>query len=244
MVKIYQIEMIRNTTAKIIKPTPQHRHDMHIQSFNADSEAWANLKDELAPGMYNSQYKKLFKSYCYRVLQLKYRINQTSPVEYSDFRWIGTGLQNVTHMEILQFKNEVRIVIINDTEIYTFSDKGALINMQGRKAYTKIRNDHSSLMIISDNKIGFLRQNGSISNVYCRAGHESKLVDAATDGMSSGHVYGLTDTGLIYVFRTSNLLITTDPTECQILTKIQIADSGHSLYSIKGGLLVKRRGQL
>lgn len=41
------------------------------------------------------------------------------------------------------------------------------------------------------------------------------------------------------MFRTSNLLLTPDATECSLEAKMQAASSGYKMISIKGGLLVK-----
>ena len=52
-------------------------------------------------------------------------------------------------------------------------------------------------------------------------------------------MYGLSKTGTVFVFRTSNLLLTPDATECTLEAKVQAASSGYKMISIKGGLLVK-----
>lgn len=73
--------------------------------------------------------------------------------------------------------------------------------------------------------------------MHCHA--EETIVAAVTDGISAGLVYGLSTNGTVFVFRTSNLVTSSDVTECTLDTKIQVAQGGYKMISIKGGLLLK-----
>jgi hypothetical protein len=196
-----------------------------------------DVVDEIkfAEGAYNPQYRKHLQSYAYSIKQVRFKRNDHSQVETSDFRWIGTDMVAVTQMEVTHFKKELRIVIQNATEVHTYSTKGVLLHRQQLQAV--LFNQQTSLLFTELNKIGFFKTNGTISSVYCRA--EETLVAAVTDGFSAGHVYGLSKTGTVFVFRTSNLLLTPDTTECTLEAKVQAASSGYKMISIKGGLLVK-----
>lgn len=141
----------------------------------------------------------------------------------------------VTQMEVTNFKKEGRIVLQNATDVHTYNTKGALLHRQQLEGI--LSNQQTSLLFTESNKIGFFKTNGTISNVYCRA--EETLIAAVTDGFSAGHVYGLSKTGTVFVFRTSNLLLTPDATECTLEAKVQAAHSGYKMMSIKGGLLVQ-----
>lgn len=52
-------------------------------------------------------------------------------------------------------------------------------------------------------------------------------------------MYGLSKDGYIFVFRTSNLLIQPDATECRLDTKFKVLDSGKSITTVRGGILVE-----
>ena len=68
------------------------------------------------------------------------------------------------------------------------------------------RVSQTSLIYIKQNKIGFLKANGRPSALSCRGAHQTRFIDAAADGISAGHIYGLAEDGFVYVFKTSNLL--------------------------------------
>ena len=61
---------------------------------------------------------------------------------------------------------------------------------------------------------------------------------AAIDSVSAGHTYAITDSGELYVFRTSNLLSSPDPTECRFEAKFKTVDTAANLVAVKGGLLI------
>lgn len=52
-------------------------------------------------------------------------------------------------------------------------------------------------------------------------------------------MYGLSKDGYIFVFRTSNLLLQPDATECRLDTKFKVLDSGKSIITVRGGILVE-----
>ena len=85
---------------------------------------------KFAEGAYSLQYKKHLQSYVYSVKQVRFKRNDHSQVETSDFRWIGTDMVAVTTMEVTHFKKEIRIVIQNATEVHTYNTKGALLHRQ------------------------------------------------------------------------------------------------------------------
>jgi hypothetical protein len=67
-----------------------------------------------------------------------------------------------------------------------------------------------------------LKFDGRVASTVCRADHESILIKAVTDKMSAGYVFGLDNEGTIFVFKTSNLLVTPEATECILETKIKV----------------------
>ena len=88
-----------------------------------------------------------------------------------------------------------------------------------------------------------MKFDGRVASTICRADHESILIKAVTDKLSDGYVFGLDNEGTIFVFKTSNLLVTPEATECILETKIKVNTLKSEVYfigfkSVKGGLVV------
>ena len=103
---------------------------------------------------------------------------------------------------------------------------------------------HSTQMITRDNQISFLRFDGSISEIQCKSPMDTELVVAATDSMSAGHIFGLSKQGVVYIFRTSNLLQAPEATECYldthftVFTALNEGEEAVGLKTVKGGIIV------
>ena len=96
----------------------------------------------------------------------------------------------------------------------------------------------TSILFTTKNKIGFLGIDGKASQIFCTAEPDSRLVSAHVDSLSSGHVYGLSDDGYLYVFKTSNLLQSPEATDCYLDTKFKVAESAKSMVTVKGGIVI------
>jgi hypothetical protein len=94
------------------------------------------------------------------------------------------------------------------------------------------------LIFTRGSSIGFLKPNGVVSSLLCRGDHGTNFISATTDGLSAGHIYGLAADGNVYLFRTSNLLRSADPSECHFVTKFFAVKQPIGFKSIKGGLVV------
>jgi hypothetical protein len=64
-------------------------------------------------------------------------------------------------------------------------------------------------------------------------------VAAHVDALSSGHVYGLSSDGYVFVFKTSNLLQNPEANECLLDTKFRIAEQATDMVTVKGGIIVE-----
>lgn len=78
-----------------------------------------------------------------------------------------------------------------------------------------------------------------MSTIYCRAERDTQLVAAQVDALSSGHVYGLSTDGYVFVFKTSNLLQNPEASECFLDTKFRVANKATDMATVKGGIIVK-----
>ena len=79
--------------------------------------------------------------------------------------------------------------------------------------------EHTSLLYTNQNTIGFLKFDGGVGSVMCRAEHDVVFVAAVADGLSAGHTFGLSADGWIFVYKTSNLIQKADATECYLEAK-------------------------
>jgi len=89
------------------------------------------------------------------------------------------------------------------------------------EAVTSFSRQTTSIIFTQANKIGFLKVlDGELGPVYCKASHDADLVDAQVDYTSAGFVYGLSAKNReLYVFRSSNLLMNPEATDCKFETK-------------------------
>jgi len=109
----------------------------------------------------------------------------------------------------------------------------------------------ASLLFTYENKIGFLkiqRENKNLKSGFghamCKAAHYISLVDAQVDYMSASIVYGLSKkSNEVFIFKTSNLMITPEANDCKFLTKFSLPDEmakSHEIRmtAVKGGLFL------
>ena len=106
-------------------------------------------------------------------------------------------------------------------------------------------------MFTYDNKIWFLKiqtENKNLKSgfghVMCKAAHYIRLVDVQVDYLSASIVYGLSKkSNEIFIFKTSNLMITPEASECKYLTKVALPDEMKKAHevrmtAVKGGLFL------
>jgi hypothetical protein len=81
------------------------------------------------------------------------------------------------------------------------------------------------------NRIGFLNaEKGKVGDIYCRASRNADFIHAVIDHDASQFIYALSQETLeIFVFKTPNLFVNPEPSECVFQTKFSIAESLTSL---------------
>ena len=154
--------------------------------------------------MYSLRYQNLFADYQYDLKQVIDRPTPNSHLEFQTYKRIALN-ETFDDFDIHYFRSNMRIVLWNRHSVLQLDRNGKVFYKEELESDT-LGVRQTSIVFTLKNKVGFLGIDGKASAVFCRAEPDSQLVAAHVDALSSGHVYGLSKDGFVYVFKTSNLL--------------------------------------